>query len=191
MDGVTLLERLRRDSDVPVIMTGEQWDMPAVLRIVRLGILDFCTKPVDSQKLRTLVHQGLRQDAEIVEVRKRIAEARRKLAKLTARQRELLALFASGLSHKEIAATLDISPRTVEHHRAHLNSQLGTDRLADLVRLNLLSGGTQALCDVCPNAVAAAYARWSHGCREGVCGRRMEQTEAAMTTAAFQTSEQA
>jgi len=166
MGGDELLRQLRAASDMPVIMTCENWDMQAALRTMRLGILDFCPKPVDPQKLRELVGQALTLDAEITQVRARIENARRKLAQLTARQRELFTLFAGGLSHKEIASVLDISPRTVEHHRAHLNAQLGTDRLADLVHLNLLAGGTQALYGVCPDSVAAAHIKWSQGCRQ-------------------------
>jgi two-component system, LuxR family, response regulator FixJ len=178
MDGTALLERLRTHSDVPVIVTGEQWDMDAVLRMFKLGIFDFCCKPVDPQKLCALVQRALRQDTELLEVRNRVQQARDKLARLTARQRELLVLFAEGRSQKEIASTLAISPRTVEHHRAHLNSQLGTDRLTDFVYLHLLAGGTRALCGVCPNA--ATHGGMTHG--ECHCGTEHADLDKAMAS---------
>jgi two-component system, LuxR family, response regulator FixJ len=139
MSGVELLEKIRQESDVPVIMVAEQWEMPAVMRCMRLGIFDLCSKPVDVETLRKQVHKALAQDAQVTEIRNRISEARRKLAKLTERQRELMTLFAKGLSQKEIAAVLDLSPRTVEKHRARLNERLGTHRLSDYFHLNLLA----------------------------------------------------
>jgi FixJ family two-component response regulator len=139
MPGVELLEKIRQQSDVPVIMVAEELEMPAIMRCMRLGIFDLYSKPGDVAALQQQVRQALAQDVQLTEVRNRITEARRKLGRLTERQRELMALFARGLSQKEIAAELDLSPRTVEKHRARLNERLGTHRLSDYFRLNLLA----------------------------------------------------
>jgi two-component system, LuxR family, response regulator FixJ len=137
--GVELLEKIRRQSDVPVILVAEQWETPVVMRCLRLGGFDFCSNPVDGAGLQRQVHKALAQDAQLTEVRNRIAEARHKRARLTVRQRELMTLFARGLSQKEIAAALDLSPRTVEKYRARLNQRLGTHRLSEYFHLNLLA----------------------------------------------------
>jgi two-component system, LuxR family, response regulator FixJ len=139
MSGVELLDSIRKQSDVPVIMVAVQWEMPAVMRCMRLGVFDLCPKPADVEALRKQVRHALAQDAQLTQVRDRIGEARCKLARLTERQRELMTLFARGLSQKEIAAVLDLSPRTVEKHRARLNQRLGTHRLSDYFHLNLLA----------------------------------------------------
>jgi two-component system, LuxR family, response regulator FixJ len=141
MPGLELLERVRRQSDVPVVLIADSWEMPTVLRSLRLGILDLYARPVDCAALRSPVRRALALDVQLTEVRNRIEDARCKLARLTDRQRELMSLFAQGLSQKEIAAALDLSPRTVEKHRARLNQRLGTHRLSDYVHLNLLAAG--------------------------------------------------
>jgi len=60
--------------------------------------------------------------------------ARERLQQLSPREREVLARIIEGLSNKAIARALDLSPRTVETHRAHVFEKLGADSLAQLVR---------------------------------------------------------
>ena len=60
-----------------------------------------------------------------------------RMAKLTQREREILDLVAEGLSTKEIARALDVSPRTVETHRAHIAEKLGAGSVAEMVRFAL------------------------------------------------------
>ena len=55
-------------------------------------------------------------------------------AKLTSRQAEVLQLIAEGRSAKEIAALLDLSPRTVESHQYSIMETLGVKTSAELVR---------------------------------------------------------
>jgi DNA-binding NarL/FixJ family response regulator len=59
---------------------------------------------------------------------------------LTARQREVLQLVAEGRSAKEIAATLKISTRTAEAHRAHIFEALGIQTTAELVHYAIRNG---------------------------------------------------
>jgi len=60
--------------------------------------------------------------------------------RLTVRQREVLQLIAEGRSAKEIAATLKISTRTAEAHKAHILAVLGLRSTADLVQFAIRSG---------------------------------------------------
>ena len=53
---------------------------------------------------------------------------------LSARQRQVMELAVSGLSSKEIGIKLNISPRTVENHRAWVMERVGARNLADLIR---------------------------------------------------------
>ena len=60
------------------------------------------------------------------------------VAQLTDRQIDVLKHLSTGLSNKEIAIRLDISPRTVENYRAWVMEKMGASNLADLVRKTLL-----------------------------------------------------
>ena len=64
-------------------------------------------------------------------------EARSKLSLLTQRETEVLDLLVAGSSNKQIARDLEISPRTVEIHRANMMAKLGANHAADAVRLRL------------------------------------------------------
>ncbi len=68
------------------------------------------------------------------------AEAHALLQKLTGREREILDMVARGWATKEIARALDVSPRTIETHRANLAEKLGTTSVAEMVRI-VLAGG--------------------------------------------------
>ena len=68
------------------------------------------------------------------------AHGRRGRAELTARERQVLALLADGVTSKEIAGRLMISVRTVESHRIHINRKLGFGTIADLVRYAIRHG---------------------------------------------------
>jgi DNA-binding NarL/FixJ family response regulator len=59
---------------------------------------------------------------------------------LTARQREVLQLFAEGRSAKEVAAVLKISIRTAEAHKAHILESLGLRTTAELVQYAIRNG---------------------------------------------------
>ena len=141
MTGHELLEQLRsRQMAIPAVVVTGSADMPAALRALRLGAVDICLKPVDPQVLVPLIDQTLAADAASERQRQQIAAARERLVRLTARERELFKLLVEGRSHREMASSLGISPRTVEHHRAAITTKLEMDRVPDLVRLSLIAG---------------------------------------------------
>jgi two-component system, LuxR family, response regulator FixJ len=139
--GEDLLEHLRtRHPDLPVIVITGHADVPTVLRTMRRGAVDVCPKPVDPATLLALVDREIAADAARAQRRRRVDDARQRLGRLTPRERELFDLVVAGKSYKEMAVALGISPRTVEHHRAHITSKLEMDRVADMVRLQLVAG---------------------------------------------------
>jgi two-component system, LuxR family, response regulator FixJ len=136
--GLQLLERLpEANVDLPVVMLTGHGDMAACRRAFKGGAIEFLTKPVDEDALIEAVQAAIRSH---IASRQRTAvtrEAQALLGKLTEREREVLGQIVDGLSNKQIARVLDLSPRTVETHRANLFEKLGVDSLAQLVRLYL------------------------------------------------------
>jgi DNA-binding NarL/FixJ family response regulator len=69
-----------------------------------------------------------------------IAHQKSPLEKLTDRQREILQLIAEGQTTKAIALILNVSPKTVEYHRAKLMERLNIFDIPGLVRFALQTG---------------------------------------------------
>lgn len=141
MSGLQLQERLlAQGCDWPVILLTGHGGLDACRRAFKAGAVDFLTKPVDEEALIEAVQAAF---ARLGTTRARgaeRAEARALLARLTAREAEILRLVGLGHATKEIARALDLSPRTVETHRANIAAKLGTASVAEMARLVLLGG---------------------------------------------------
>ena len=139
LDGVELLRSLRvQGIKIPAIVITGHGDVPMAVSAMKAGALDFIEKPFEDQLLIDSVHRAadqIAQDpaADSVEVNSR-------LATLTDREREVLAGIVAGHPNKTVAYDLDISPRTVEVHRANIMVKMGARSLADLVRKTISAG---------------------------------------------------
>jgi two-component system response regulator FixJ len=142
MNGLELLAALAGHADAPpVIMITGHGDVPMAVRAMRLGAADFIEKPFDAQVLVRRVHEVLRAATSVDEGAPGAADdVRRRLELLTPREREVLEQLVIGRSNKAIGLALEISPRTVEIHRARVMEKLAVDNLAQLVRLAVAAG---------------------------------------------------
>ena len=133
--GLTVLDRLMAQGvDQPVIMLTGHGTVEMCRRAFKAGAAEFLEKPVDDERLIEALHQAVRQH---VRTRERLAadrETREHYARLSEREREVLALVIEGQTAKQIARSLGVSPRTVETHRANLSAKLETESLAQLIR---------------------------------------------------------
>ncbi len=142
MSGLDLqAELVRRGDEIPTIVITGHAEVPMAVRAVKAGALDFIEKPFSDQLLLDRVRQAIDVDRRQREQRARRNEARRRVALLTAREREVMDLVVSGRANKEIAAALGLSPKTVEVHRARVMEKMDVDSLAELIRVALLASG--------------------------------------------------
>lgn len=138
MPGMTGLELQRelkgRNHEAPLILISGHADVSMAVQALKEGAFDFFEKPYDGERFATSVQdavdKGRRKSTETSE---RI-DIEERLKALSPRQREVLELVASGLSNKQIAAKLSISPRTVETYRAWVMERMSAQNVADLVR---------------------------------------------------------
>ena len=128
-------EMAQRNILLPVIMITAHGDISAARESFKSGAVDFLEKPLDNKQLVAAVEVALARDAAQRDHAGRTARAEQQLAKLTAREREVLEHMLAGHHNREIAEALGISARTVEAHKAHVMTKLGVERLPDLVRL--------------------------------------------------------
>ena len=133
--GLAVLQQLvAQGVDLPVIMLTGHGTVEMCRRAFKAGAAEFLEKPVDDEKLLEAVQQAVRQHVASRERQQADQAARERFAQLSEREREVLAHIARGLTNKEIARVLALSPRTVETHRANLFAKLGCESLAQLIR---------------------------------------------------------
>jgi two-component system response regulator FixJ len=141
MDGLELLEELRRMGvALPVIVVTGHADVPLAVRAMKSGAIDLIEKPFDPNQLIETVKRGLAEAADARETAAVAQAAAQRIAGLSQRERQVLELLVAGRSNKVIAYELDISPRTVEIHRAHVMEKMDARSLSDLVRAALAAG---------------------------------------------------
>lgn len=135
MDGLTLQARLQESGTrlQVVVMTGHG-DVASARAAFRAEAVDFLEKPLEQDKLlATLVEAGSRC-RELQQVQQASTAREEALERLTPRERTVLEQVVAGRHNREIAAELEISPRTVEVHKARLMDKLGVRSVPDLVR---------------------------------------------------------
>jgi len=135
ISGLTVLDALiAQGVDQPVIMLTGHGTVEMCRRAFKAGAAEFLEKPVDDEQLLEVVQQAVRQHVRSRERTQADQVARDRYAQLSEREREVLGFIVTGLTNKEIARTLALSPRTVETHRANLFAKLECDSLARLIR---------------------------------------------------------
>ena len=135
ISGLTMLQQLiEQGVDQPVIMLTGHGTVDMCRRAFKAGAAEFLEKPVNDDALLEALQNAVRQHVRSRERQQANHLARERYAQLSAREREVLGLIINGLTNKEIGRALDVSPRTVETHRANLFAKLGAESLADLIR---------------------------------------------------------
>ncbi|MFC3098735.1 response regulator transcription factor [Alteraurantiacibacter palmitatis] len=136
-----LLDRLgERGIWLPVIAASHAPDVDDVVQAIRAGALDYLRLPLTEREIARVAAQIAADGGRHAESRRRTIEARQRISLLSRREREVLEWLSAGCSNKAIARALDISPRTVEIHRANMMEKLGASHSAEAVRLQLEAG---------------------------------------------------
>ncbi|HPO18619.1 MAG TPA: response regulator [Rubrivivax sp.] len=143
LSGLELQARLKAmGATIPIVFISGHGDLEMAVKAIKHGAVDFVQKPYREQQLLDAINEALRRDAEQRHAPAPAAAAAApaapaaRLALLSAREREVMALALQGLPSKQIAKQLCLSHRTVEHHRSRLLDKLGVASMAELMRLN-------------------------------------------------------
>ena len=141
MDGLQLQEELlQRKLGIPVIIVTGHGDVPLAVRAMKAGAVDFIEKPFDAELMLDSIRRALAVSSQTRSQASLVKAAEGRIEGLTARERQVLEHLVAGRSNKVIAYELDISPRTVEIHRAHLMEKMQARSLSDLIRMALAAG---------------------------------------------------
>lgn len=135
VSGLTVLDSLQQSgADQPVIMLTGHGTVDLCRRAFKAGAIEFLEKPVDDELLLDTLQQAVRRHVKSRQRHAADTQARQRFQALSEREREVLGLIVAGLTNKEIARALDLSPRTVETHRANVFEKLAVPSLAQLIR---------------------------------------------------------
>ena len=128
-------ELAKTNSSIPIILMTGYGDVPMSVKAMKLGAVDFLTKPFRDQDLLDAVTVALERDRKRREADRQLADLKSRLDNLTPREREVMTLVVTGLMNKQIAARLGIGEATVKFHRGRMMEKLGARSVADLVKM--------------------------------------------------------
>jgi len=128
-------ELARANNSIPIIVMTGYADVPMSVKAMKLGAVDFLSKPFRDQDLLDAVTVALERDRKRREADRQLADLKSRLDNLTAREREVMTLVVTGLMNKQIASQLGVSEATVKFHRGRLMEKLGARSVADLVKM--------------------------------------------------------
>ena len=141
MNGLTLQQILaERHMPLPIIFLTGNGNIPMSVRAIKAGAVDFLTKPVTRGKLIAAIETALQENRKILQQTSLAEDAGALIARLTAREKDVMQLAIAGLPNKEIARKLDISFRTVEVHKSRIMQKTGAGNLIELARIARESG---------------------------------------------------
>ena len=146
ISGLALQQMLNeRGFQIPTIFITGFGDVPAAVRAMRSGAINFIEKPFRDQELLESIWTGIESHRAILtEARKRRALAEL-FAQVSPRERQVLEMVVKGRPNKFIAEQLDLSVKTIEVHRSRLMKKVQATSVAELVRLALRAEVTAAL----------------------------------------------
>ena len=134
--GLKVQEELKRaEVHMPIVLITAYGDIPMAVRAMKVGAIDFLTKPFCSQDLLDAVFMALEQDRARREMQQWHSTLRKYYESLSAREREVIKSVASGKLNKQIAADLGLSEVTIKVHRAKAMRKLRAKSVSELVRM--------------------------------------------------------
>ena len=144
MPGINGIDVLRQIAPLKpkfgtIILTGQGATAIAV-QAWKLGALDFLEKPCDPRVVIDVVNSAFATLEQDQQAALQVQNAQAAIARLTPRERDILSGLVEGRANKVIGYDLDISPRTVEIHRANLMDKLGVRSLAEALRIAFAAG---------------------------------------------------
>ena len=135
-DGFAVQERLASEqADRAIIFLTGRGDIPASVRAMKAGAVDFLTKPVEASALLAAVGEAFERDSNTRETTQQRRMTEQRWLSLTPREREVFDCVVAGRLNKQIAADLGTVEKTVKVHRGRMMQKMGVRTVADLVRL--------------------------------------------------------
>jgi FixJ family two-component response regulator len=136
LNGLDLQKRIAVDRiEMPIIFITGHGDVPMTVQAMKAGAVEFLTKPFSDEVLLGAIRDALERSRAALNREAEKRAVKDCYASLTSREREVMALVASGLLNKQVGAELGISEITVKAHRGNMMRKMKACSLADLVTM--------------------------------------------------------
>ena len=141
MSGVDLIRRLGQQKvRIPSVVITGHGDVPMAVEAMKAGALDFIEKPFDDTVIIDAIQRAAGQLLDSAVDTDSVEDVQKRVEGLSERERQVFSAVVAGLPNKSIAYDLDISPRTVEVHRANVMTKMKAKSLPELVRMAMAAG---------------------------------------------------
>ncbi|RAS01693.1 LuxR family two component transcriptional regulator [Ensifer adhaerens] len=138
LSGLDLIRRLAAlKTTIPSIMITGHGDVPMAVEAMKAGAVDFIEKPFDDNTIVEAIRRASERLSDASSPIESAEDIRTRISTLSDRERQVLTAVVAGQPNKAIAFALDISPRTVEVHRANVMAKMQARSLPELVRMSL------------------------------------------------------
>ncbi|MES0171279.1 response regulator [Mesorhizobium sp. M0006] len=128
-------ELTKANVHIPIIFITAHGDIPMSVRAMKAGAVDFITKPFRDQDMLDAVTAAITYHRARLDTERARLRLQGLFDSLTSREQEVMALVATGLMNKQVAAQIGLSEITVKIHRGHAMKKMHARSLADLVRM--------------------------------------------------------
>ena len=136
LNGLELQKRVAIErTDVPIIFITGFGDVPMTVQAMKAGAVEFLTKPFSDDVLLSAIRNAIERSKTALGREAEMQVLRDRYASLTRREREVMALVASGLLNKQVGGELGISEITVKAHRGQVMQKMKADSFAELVKM--------------------------------------------------------
>ena len=136
LSGLDLQKRMAEVGlEIPIVFLTGHGNIPASVKAMKAGAIEFLTKPFDEQELLQAIQEAIERDRRARQRHAEMRELHGRYEALTAREQQVMQEVVSGLLNKQIAAELSITEFTVKIHRGRVMRKMRADSLADLVRM--------------------------------------------------------
>ena len=135
LNGLDLQKRVAVERiDMPIIFITGHGNVPMTVQAMKAGAVEFLTKPFSDEALLSAIRNAIERSRTALGHEAEMRALRDRYASLTRREREVMALVASGLLNKQVGGELGISEITVKAHRGQVMQKMKADSFADLVK---------------------------------------------------------